>query len=59
MLFEFTTYHYTYAYRPKEEVFKKFSIVGLKVLKEKNPTAPVTLYKVLIKDYVCSVFRLR
>lgn len=60
MLFEFTTCHYTYAYRPKVEVFRKtFIIVGLKALKEKNPIVPVTLYKILIKDYVYFVFRLR
>lgn len=60
MTFEFSTYHYTYAYRPKVEVFKKtFSVAELKALKVKNPIAPVTLYKLLIKDYVYSAFRLR
>ena len=60
MAFEFNTYHYTYAYRPKVEVFKKtFSVAELKALKVKNPTAPITLYKLLIKDYVYSAFRLR
>lgn len=60
MVFQFNTYHYTYAYRPRADVFRKtFSVAELKALKVKNPTGPVTLYKLLIRDYIYSVFRIR
>ncbi len=60
MAFRFNSYHYSSAYSPKVEVFKKtFSVAELKALNVKNPTTPVTLYKLLIKDHVYPVFRLR
>ena len=60
MVFEFNTYHYTYAYRLKASVYEKtFSVLELNKLGIKNPTQPIKLYKLLIKDYVYDVFRLR
>ncbi len=60
MVFEFNTYHYTYSYRPKASVYEKTSsVMEPKKLGIKNPTQPITLYKLLIKDYVYDVFRLR
>jgi len=53
IVFEFNACHYDSAYRPEVEVFKKISSVAeLKALKVKNPTGPVTLYKLLIQDNV-------
>ena len=60
MIFQFQTYYYTYAYRPPVDVFRRtFSIADLKKLKVKNPTTAVTLYRLLIGDYVYSVTRIK
>lgn len=60
MVFKFNTYKYSYAYRPEAAVYKRtFSIAELKKMKIKNPTAPVTLYKLLIQDEVYAVYRIK
>lgn len=60
MVFEFNEYHYTYSYRPSAEVYAKtFSITEQKAIGIKNPKQPVTLYKLLVKDHVYTVFRIR
>jgi len=57
-VFEFNAYHCDSAYKPEVKVFKKISSVAeLRALKVKNPTGPVTLYKLLIRDNVYSAFR--
>ncbi|ULH14025.1 hypothetical protein MF271_00665 (plasmid) [Deinococcus sp. KNUC1210] len=60
MAFQFTTYYYTYAYRPRVDVFKRvYSVAELKALKVKNVSTAVTLYKLLIGNHVYSAFRIR
>lgn len=60
MIFQFNTYSYTYSYHPAANVFAQtFSVAALKRLKVKNPTAPVTLYRLVIGDSIYSVDRIK
>jgi hypothetical protein len=61
MVFEFSTYSYTYSYRPRAAVLarnftqEELTKMGVKQL----PAGSVTLYKLLIRDRSYSVRRIR
>jgi len=61
MIFEFTTYSYTYAYRPTAVVFARR--IGPEELQgQGGPKAPgraVTFYKLLVEDEIYDVRRVR
>jgi hypothetical protein len=56
MVFEFTSYAYTYAYQPSAAVFAKKVTLGKP---GKQPAKDVILYKLLIEDEIFDVIRLR
>jgi len=61
MIFEFSTYSYTYSYRPSAVVMARiFTIDEMRRFgMNPPPTRPITIYKLIINDEIYDVQRVR
>jgi hypothetical protein len=59
MIFEFTSYNYSYSYRPGAAVLARTVPVEQLQKLGKRPDRPLILYKLIVEDEIYDVFRVR